>query len=298
MRVSGRLLSIATCTVILLLAEAIPHTRITQADIPTIPIGVYETLQRDFSALKVTHEKTIGELGEVKRLLLHTKWELDMEHRRKWLVEALEAKGHKICMQHQYYLYDVMAALVVKHFERDPEVMKILKSEDLRDPFAVVLSLIDLESSSHSAHVGKAYKGRDGRTYHDIGLCQIQIPLWTADQQEIKWFLDLGVIKEKRTPKGKLLWDFLAAVENLKDPWKNAEVFARCFIPELKRYRDMKLALIRYNGWRPKNTDWPTFMDHLKKGDLGWLNKHLNDVYYREVAERYAFYVNRMNFKI
>lgn len=298
MRMLGRALPIGICTGILILALAIPQTSPTQANIPTIPADVYENLQRDFSSLKVTHEKIIGELGEVKRILSQTRWELDQEHRRKWLVEALEAKGHKLCMQHQYYLYDVLAALVVKHFERDPAVLKILKGEDLRDPFSLVTAIADLESGAHSSTSNGPYKGRDKRTYYDVGLFRIQIPLWTADQGEISWFVSLGVIQDHRSPRGKRLWDFKEALATMQDPWKNAEVFARSFIPELKRYRDVKLALIRYNGWRPKDTDWPTFLDHLKKGDLGWMGLHLNDVYYREVAARYAFYLNRMNFKI
>jgi hypothetical protein len=300
--VTGRLLPILICTGILCLAFAIPHTRDTQADVPQVPLAQFDQLDRQFGALKADHEslrtdhqKVLQDLNFTKMLFLDVKTKFEREQRRRKFVEIMEEKGHKVCLKHQYYLYDLVESLVMGYFINDPVVMEILADpehhrREMSDPAALIAAMMDAESGLHSITTSKRYK-RGGKGFYDVGLFQIQIPEWTNDKRVIRWFASLGVIPND----GK--WHLGIALERLKDPWKNSEVFAKCFIPELKRYRDLRLALTRYNSWLPKGTDKDTLLAKLEAKDYRWASRHLNDVYYREVKTRYDFYVTRFPVK-
>lgn len=300
--VPGRFAAIGICTALVLLASTLPETRSTHANVDQVPRWEFDRLDHQFGTLQATHkslliehEKALHDLSFTKALFLDTKTKFEREQRRLRFVQIVEEKGHKVCLKHQYYLYDLVESVVIKHFVNDPEVMAILASpahyrKELSDPAALVAGMMDAESSLHSVTTSERYK-RGGRWFYDVGLYQIQIPEWTTDKQTIRWFASLGVIPDD----GK--WHLGIALERLKDPWKNSEVFARCFVPELKRYRDVRLALTRYNSWLVKDTKKEPFLDKLEKKEYRWVSKHINDVYYRRVKERYDFYVKRIPIK-
>jgi hypothetical protein len=281
-----------------LLAFAVPQTPSTRADIEQVPLWQFQRLEQQFGTLKVghaslqaDHQQAIQDLNFTRALFLDARTKLERENRRRRFVEIVEEKGHKICFKHQYYLYDLVESLVGGYFLNDPEVMGILSDpehsrREMVDPAALVAAMMDAESGLHSVETSKRYK-RGTQWFYDVGLFQIQIPAWTSDKQKIAWFASLGIIPDD----GK--WHLGVALERLKDPWKNAEVFAKSFVPELKRYRDLRLALTRYNSWLPKGTDKASLLAKLSAKDYRWAARHIDDVYYRRVKTRYDFYVTR-----
>ena len=256
------------------------------ADIDYVPVSSYNDLRFSFDSLNKDHKRVSSELDRTKLLLRSTLDQLNMEHRRKKLMDLFELKGLRIRVNSMYYLYDVYDS-VVKRYLSDEKIRDILRNEDIKNPFSLIVSVSDLESGANPKSVSKPYKWR-GRVYYDVGLYNIQIPAWTSSKKELERYAWMGVVPND----GR--WHLGIAIDRLTDPWINSDVFGKIIRGELVKYRDVRLALTSYNGWRYRDTTVRELITKINSGDDEFVNRHLNDIYYRLVEKRYKFYVGKI----